>query len=111
MGNVFRDWTPFTNVAVGTTLAECTALDMTWVSKFAIHILTGSAINQYEIWGADSENGEYGKLYDEENPPAALARVGLIATSIYPVSEASFPLGFVKIIANAAGTVTVYAKG
>lgn len=107
---LIRDWNPFVNVAVGTTLAACDPVNVSEFSKYGIHIKTGSSVTQYEIWGADSEDGEYGAMYEEDGA-TPVSVTGLSAVKIYPISDAAFILGFIKIITNAAGTVTVYAKG
>jgi hypothetical protein len=109
--SLIRDWNPFVNVAVGPTLAECDPVNVGEFSKYGIHFKTGCGLTQYEIWGSDSEDGEYGQLQDEEDPPNPIKRIGLSDTKIFPVPESSFILGFIKIITNAAGTVTVYVKG
>ncbi len=103
-----RHQRPIPSAALTTSLATTAEIEIAEQAGGAVLIPAGSPITSLTYHGAREPGGAFVPLYDSQG----LAVVQTVAAGRgYPLPEACFPYGALKLVANAAGTVELSLKG
>ena len=104
--DITRHSLPTQTITVTDTIGTCTAIDMEHAAGAGFSVAGSTTLLTFYV--CETKNGTYVALYDKDN--AAVTRT-VAASKAYALPDECFPFPYVKALGDAAGTLTLSAKG
>jgi hypothetical protein len=95
-------------VAVTTSVTTTAEIDLTAVAGGCVLVPAGAAISALAYYGAREPGAAYVAIQDSSGSPVTQSVAG---GKGYPLPDACFGYGAVKLVADAAGSVELSLKG